>query len=133
MLAIGVRVTAFLLAWTLFTTVTNALAMPSDANIGLGLLSFAVLAVAAAVWAALDGRHGTPLDRLLVRWAVVTVALGVYVPVFTWLREPGRVLGALASDLIVVSPLIAGVTFGPAAIAGAAGSMTAANRRSRRR
>jgi len=125
-LAVVLRVVAFLVAWTLITRVATD-------GVGLKLLTLAALAVVAAAWAALDGRRGVPLGPLLVSWAVVAGALGIYVAVYTWLPEPGVVFGGLAGDLIVVSPLIAGVTFAPAAIAGAAGTLAAANALARSR
>ena len=133
MLAVVLRTAVFLAAWTVFTSILRAVARQGQATVGLELLTFAGLAAAAAIWAAVDGRRGMPLSQLLVCWAIVAGALGIYVAVFTWMPEPGVEMEALAGDLIVVSPLIAGVTFAPAAIAGAAGAVAAVNDRTRRR
>ncbi|MFP5284012.1 MAG: hypothetical protein ACLGIF_11245 [Actinomycetes bacterium] len=131
--AIAVRAVLFVLGWMIFRLLAESRAGLSEAEIGLGLLAFALLAVVAAVWAAVDGRRGTPLAPLLVRWAVVTVLVAVFVPLYSFLRAGAPTVGTLANDLIIVTPLVALVMFGPAAIAAAAGAMGASRQRALRR
>lgn len=127
--AVVVRAAVFVLAWTTFTLLGGR-AGAGDAGAGLGLLAVALLGSAAALWAGADGWHGVPLPSLLIRWGLVTGIVAVYVPVLSFLLGRGPTLGALASDLIVVAPLVGMLMFGPAAIAAAASSVGAARRRS---
>jgi len=124
-----VRAAVFVLAWAIFTLVVDTGTRPEDGQLGLRLLALAVLALAAAVWAATDGRRGVPLQELLIRWAVASLLIGLFVPLLAFLRAGGPTFDALAANLIVVTPLVAGLIFGPAAIAAAAGAMGAVRRR----
>lgn len=84
------------------------------ANIGIGLLFFALLIGASAIWAFLDGRSGTPIRRLLLRWVIVAVAMGVVSVLMIFVREGGfppnsADLTVLGSDLVQLVPFQTGL------------------------
>lgn len=120
------RVFWFTFAWTvvaLTDTEFQAARALEDASPVRGLITLALLVTAAATWAGLDGHRGAPLDQLLIRWAVVAIAVAVLVPLLSFWRAADPPLGVLANGLVVVTPLVAAVLFAPAAIAAAAGSV----------
>ena len=117
-------VVLLLLSWE--ATVTAA---EGGANIGAGLVLFAVWMVAAGVWAAVDRRQGVPRRALLTRWAIVAVLTGLMGPILGQLGE-GFPLDwrVLLSDFAAVSPFVAALIFAPSIL----GSDLAAGRAARR-
>lgn len=91
------------------------------ANIGGGLLLFAIEAVAAFVWAAVDGRRGVGPAPLGVRWAVVAVVAGAFGSVYNGFSEQPPDLSVILSDLATVSSFVAALIFIPAVIGGGLG------------
>lgn len=116
------RVLAFALFFVVYDQILRldaARAGPAGgANIGAGLLAFALIVVAALGWAALDRRRGLSWPALLIRWSVVAVAVGLWSPISLQLGEGGFDGRVLAADLVSLGPFSAGLVFVPAALGG---------------
>lgn len=118
-----IRSSAFIAGWALFFLVSVAWSSgDGDANIGIGLLAFGLVALAAAVWGWYDGRR-LDFGALAVTWGLVGVLMGLIVPVFTALVDDELDARVLASDIVVLMPFIAGLVAGPALVAGAVGML----------
>lgn len=90
------------------------------ANIGIGLLMFALLIAAGGLWGAVDGaRHA--YAQVAVTWVSVAVLMGLLVPVFIYLSESGASWRVLMSDVVQVGPLIAALIAAPALLGGLLG------------
>ncbi len=90
------------------------------ANIGAGLLAFAVLFLGAFAGGLLDGRRA-PLQVVAVRWVVVAVTVGVVETLLIPVRDGAFDLSTLSSDLAVVAPFMAGIVGIGAALGGVIG------------
>lgn len=93
------------------------------ANIGIGLLMFALLIAAAGVWGAADGARQA-YAQVAVTWVTVAVLMGLLVPVFTYLTESGSSWRALISDMVQGAPFIAVLITAPALLGGLLGRST---------
>jgi len=120
-----VRASAFLGGWLLLHTVAVEVSPDRpDATIGLGLLAFAMVALAAGVWGLIDGVR-LDFARLALVWGIVAVAMGVAVPLLTALQSAGRLsVQVLAADLFVTGPFVVGLVAVPALLGGGIGALT---------
>ncbi|GGU13982.1 hypothetical protein [Nocardioides albus] len=110
-----VRLAALLGGSLLFSIVVTRLFPTEDADIGAGLIFFALLLTVSGLWGLWDGYHASRLPVVFVRWAVIAVVVGLSGPVRIWVEE-GRDLDVLWSDLVNLTPLIAGLVLVPAAV-----------------
>ena len=119
----------FYLAATLFDHQTG------DANIGVGLLMFGLLALTVTAWAFVDGFRSEGLLLALLPWVAVAFTVGVALPVAVAATEDldGEVL---VGDLIGTIPFMIVLVLVPAALAvvvgKAAGASRSAEQRSRK-
>ncbi len=102
-----------------FLVLAEITAEPGDADIGLGLLFFLVVAVVAGAWAILDGRR-VGLARTVVVWLVAGVLLGIAMPILIGLLD-GFDWSVVASDLAAFVPFTVALVVAPAAVGGAIG------------
>lgn len=109
-----VRLAAILGGSLLYSIVIN-LAPTEDANIGAGLVYFALLLTVSGVWGLWDGHHAKALPPVFVRWALIAVVVGLSGPVRIWFEE-GQDFGVLRSDLWNLTPFLAGLVLAPAAV-----------------
>jgi len=99
----------------------------ADANIGAGLVVFAVLVAGGFGWALRDGLHRAgdassdpTTGRLVLRWLAVAVVTAALVPVVTSLVSVGGVGEGLVPDTLlfltalVLVPAVAGLGLGRA-------------------
>lgn len=91
-----------------------------DANIGIGLLMFALLILAAGVWGTADGARQA-YAQVATTWVAVAFLMGLLVPVFTYLTESGSSLRVLVSDMVQGAPFIAVLIAVPALLGGLLG------------
>jgi len=116
--ALVVAVLAFLVGW-----VTNLLSDDGTANIGAGLFALLTVLVVAFVWALRDARRDA-LARVLVRWAVVGVLVGLG---FAVLPQVGSdeffSLDTYLSDVPGSAPVGLALTLGAAAVGGLVGAL----------
>ncbi len=89
------------------------------ANIGLGLVIFAVEVVVAFVWGTIDGRRGLTLRWLAIRWAVVGVVTGGFASAYIQAGPWPLDVAVLLSDLISVGLFQVALVAGAAVIGGA--------------
>ncbi len=87
--------------------------LPEDDGLGAGLLYFVVVVNVSGLWGLWDGLRGTPIAAGAAGWVMVGVAVGAHVPVRIWLTE-GRDTAALWSDLVLLTPFLAGLVAAPA-------------------
>ena len=85
------------------------------ANIGVGLLLFALLTLVAGAWGAVDGARQA-YDRVVITWVAVALLMAVLVPLFTYLRESGSAWRVLLVDLAQLGPFIAVLITVPALV-----------------
>jgi hypothetical protein len=127
-----VRLAVILGGSLLFSLVTNNLFPGEDANIGAGLIFFGVLLTVSGLWGLWDGYHATSLPPVFVRWAVIAVVVGLSGPFRIWFAE-GRDLDVLWSDLLNLTPFVAGLVLVPAAVGIGIGRALSGRDRSRPR
>jgi hypothetical protein len=99
-----------------------------DADIGAGLIYFALLLAVSATWGLWDGFHAETLPPVFVRWVVVAVVVGLVFPLRIWTEE-GRDFEVLWSDLAFLTPFIAGLVLVPAGVGIAIGQALNSRRR----
>lgn len=100
-----IRTTVIAIIWLLCVLGLSQVGDPDGgANIGLGLLLFALLVVVGGAWGAADGARQA-YSTVAVTWVVVAVLIGVLVPVVTFLRQSAS-WRVLISDLAQVAPFI---------------------------
>lgn len=112
---------AAMLLGTLLTLTTGR---DGGANIGAGLLSFAVILVASLVWSVIDGRRHSR-GWVLGVWAAVAVLVAIGVVLQIQGPGSGVDLTVLVSDLLSTGPFILGLVLVPALV----GALTASGRR----
>jgi hypothetical protein len=100
-----------------------------DANIGVGLLLFALLASGVTAWAFIDGLRAEGFLTALLPWCLVAIALGVAVPVAVAVAE-GLRSRVLLEDLMGTVPFMLVLVLAPASLAVAVGRGIASSRRS---
>ena len=115
-----VRLATILGASLLYSIVLN-LFPTEDANIGAGLIYFALLLTASGIWGLWDGYHAKALAPVFVRWALIAVVVGLSGPFRIWIEE-GQDFGVLWSDLWNLTPFLAGLVLAPAAVGIAIGA-----------
>ncbi|MFI5623733.1 hypothetical protein ACIA03_09720 [Nocardioides sp. NPDC051685] len=115
-----VRLAAMLGGTVLYTIAMVNLFPSEDADIGAGLIYFALLLTVSGIWGLWDGYHAKALPPVFVRWAVVAVVIGLSGPFRIWFEE-GRDFGVLRSDLWNLTPFLAGLVLAPAAVGIAVG------------
>lgn len=131
-MGILIRASAFIAGWAVFYAVLAGTASTGEgANIGAGLLAFALTAGASGGWGFFDGRR-MGIDRLAVIWAVTGILMGVMVTVFIAVTDGGIDWRVLASDMLFLVPFIATVMAGPAVLGGAVGVSSVRHRPGRR-
>ena len=97
-----------------------ARADPEDgANIGLGLVIFAVDVLVAFAWGAFDGRRGLRSRALAGRWAVVGLVTGCFSSVYIQSGTGPLDVAVLLSDLVTVGLFEATLIAGAAIVGGA--------------
>ena len=83
------------------------------ANIGAGLLAFAIIAVISLVWAVYDAYRSRAALATLLCWALVAVLVGIAMAVQIQFGGSEGIDGeVLRSDLLSVAPFVAGLVFG---------------------
>ena len=86
------------------------------ANVGLGILLFALYVFLSALWSFADGL-AKPLRQNLTVWLLTAVVVGVAQP-FLSILEPGATSwSVIASDLAMVTPFIAALVALPSSLA----------------
>jgi hypothetical protein len=85
------------------------------ADIGAGLLAFAVLFLGAFAGGLLDG-HRDPLRAAAMRWVAVAALVGVVETLLIPVRDGALDLSVLASDLAAVAPFLAVIVGSGAAV-----------------
>ncbi len=115
-----VRLAAVLGGTALYTVAAIYVFPTEDADIGAGLLYFALLLTVSGLWGLWDGYHAKALPPVFVRWAVVAVVVGLAFPLRIWTEE-GRDFGVLWQDLVYLTPFVAGLVLAPAAVGIAVG------------
>ncbi len=110
-----VRLVAMLGGTVLYTIAAINLFPTEDANIGAGLIYFALLLVVSALWGLWDGYHSTVLPPVFIRWALVAIVIGLAFPIRIW-SEEGLDFDVLWSDLANLAPFVAGLVLAPAAV-----------------
>lgn len=94
-----------------------------DANIGAGLIVFAVLVVLSFAWALVDGRREeTPMGRLLARWGVVAVVVPVLITAVLWVVNRTAPDWSGQPEMFVLWMFLAAMSFVPAVIGVALGT-----------
>ena len=85
-----VRTTVIAALFALFFVAVEAMATDDavGADIGVGLLAFALVFLGAGVWGLVDGLR-LPGAATVVLWVIVGLMIGVLVPLFTALMEFG--------------------------------------------
>lgn len=126
-----VRTGAELVLFALFQLVAwlSAFATPGDANIGLGLLSFAATALLSGIWGFVDGRRHR-LPPVLVRWLVV--ALLTTVGTLVMLAELGdspEPFAVRIGSYLDLAPSTAGLVLIPAIVGAVVGFAMGSGRR----
>ena len=98
-----------------------------DANIGIGLLMFGLLALTVTAWAFVDGFRWEGFLQVMLPWVAVGFAVGVALPVAVATAEnlDGDVL---VEDLIGTVPFMMVLVLVPAAVAVVAGRAAGAAR-----
>ena len=126
-----VRLVAILGGSALYTLAAIHLFPSEDADIGAGLIFFALLIVVSGLWGLWDGLRASVLAPVFVRWAVVGVVIGLAGPLRIFFDE-GRDVDVLLDDLLFLGPFLAGLVIAPAAVGIAIGHAFGARRRNRR-
>lgn len=94
-----------------------------DANIGAGLIVFAILVAMSFGWALVDGyREKTPMGGLLARWGVVAVVVPVLITVALWAVNRTAPDWSGRPEMFVLWLLLAAMSFVPAVIGVALGN-----------
>jgi tryptophan-rich sensory protein len=97
-----------------------------DANIGLGLLAFAVLMIASAAWALVDGTR-RPFTAVAVVWLAVAAVISLGWTVTLAIAQADESMST--TDLLVADaglvPFAFGLVVVPALLAGAVGQAVA--------
>ena len=111
----------FYLAESLFDHQTG------DANIGVGLLMFGLLALTVTAWAFVDGYRSQNLLLALLPWVAVAFAVGVALPVAVAATDDldGE---ALVEEILGTVPFMIVLVVVPAALAAAVGKAAGASR-----
>lgn len=121
-MSIVVRSVALVVGWAAYTGLLSLVADgEGGANIGAGLLGFALVLLAAASWAFLDGRRNG-LGWVSKVWVVVGAVLALFVPLMVAVTDGTFDASVVLSDLLTVAPFILLLVTVPAVVAGAIGS-----------
>jgi hypothetical protein len=123
-----VRLAVVLGGSLLYSIVMTNLFPTEDANIGAGLVYFALLLTVSGAWGLWDGHHAKALPPVFVRWALIAGVVGLSGPFRIWFEE-GRDFGVLRSDLWNLTPFLAGLVLAPAAVGIAIGYALYGSRR----
>lgn len=123
-----VRLAVILGGSLLFSIVMTNLFPTEDADIGAGLIYFALLLTVSGIWGLWDGNHARTLPPVFVRWALIAGVVGLSGPLRIWVEE-GRDFGVLWSDLWNLTPFLAGLVLAPAAVGIAIGYAFSGGRR----
>lgn len=126
-----VRAVALAAVWALFSLFLPGRGDNQEgADIGAGVLGFALLFAVAAGWGVFDGRRRAYAQVALI-WVPVAVLVGLLVPVLVSLAEPGfsQRVQVLLSDLLGVGPFIAALVGGSALTGGIVGRGLRSSRR----
>lgn len=103
-----------------------------EANIGLGLLTFAATSLVAGLWGARDGRRES-YTVLAPAWLLVAIGVGVTgaaaVSVGGWLAGGGFFPTVLLADLLILGPLGIALVAVPALLGLALGQARPVERR----
>lgn len=110
-----VRLASILGGSLLYSFVMINLFPTEDANIGAGLILFGLLLTVSGLWGLWDGYHAKLLPPVFVRWAVIAAVVGLSGPIQIWFEEGGGDFGVLWSDLLHLTPFLAGLVLAPAA------------------
>ncbi len=113
-----VRAVVLVAGWAAYSGLVFATAeRGGGANIGAGLLAFAILALVSALWGFLDARRSDDVGRLAVTWGAVGVVMGLFAPLVAVVSEPfdARVL---ALTVLTLLPFIAVLVLVPALAGG---------------
>ena len=124
-----VRLAAILGGGLLYSLVMINFFPTEDANIGAGLIFFALLLTVSGLWGLWDGFHAKVLPPVFLRWALIAGVVGLSGPFRIWIEE-GRDVGVLWSDLWNLTPFLAGLVLVPAAVGIAVGYALSSGRRS---
>ena len=98
-----------------------------DANIGIGLLAFGLLLVAAGVGGLMDGLR-QPLGQAVVTWCCTAPAVGLTAAAPVMFEETGLDLAVLLADLAGTAAFVSVLVAFPAVAAAAIGSAFASTR-----
>ena len=99
-----------------------------DANIGIGLLAFGLLFVAAGIGGLRDGLL-RPLGESVAVWCCTAVAVGLTAALPFTLDETGLDLDVLLADIAGIVVIVSILVASPAVTAAAIGSAVASSRR----
>jgi hypothetical protein len=116
-----VRLAAILGGSLLYSIVMTTFFPTEDADIGAGLIYFALLLTVSGIWGLWDGYHAKALPPVFVRWALIATVVGLSGPFRIWFEE-GHDFGVLWSDLWNLTPFLAGLVLAPAAVGIAIGA-----------
>lgn len=116
------RVVVFVVADLTYTWLYETVVpTPLDADIGEGLLAFALVMGVAAVWGGWDGdRRG--MGRTAVIWVPAGVITGAVMAFTSGLGDPGNSLKLMLAELTGTGPFLAGLVVVPALAAAALGA-----------
>lgn len=84
------------------------------ANIGAGLMAFLAMGLTALVWGFLDARRDDTVGRTVLTWVLVAVVVGVAAAVQAQAYSSRLDWDVLGTDLLLVSPFVAGIVLVPA-------------------
>lgn len=122
-LGVGVRAGVLILLVAAVLGVAVVMTDPDEgANIGAGLIAFAVLVVVSAVWGFFDGRRRRDLRSVLLVWLAVAAVVGLAVVLTRLVIEPGGLSPVLLLDAVFSLAMVAAIVLVPAAVGGAIGT-----------
>ncbi len=117
-MSVAIRAALFIALYLAITGLAAIGDSEGGANIGLGLLVFALNFLVALAWGARDGSV-MPLWRVVVVWIAVALIVGVLTTAMFQMPPLGFDASVFASDLREVMPVTAGLIALPAIGAGA--------------
>jgi len=101
-----------------------------DANIGIGLLAFGLLLVAAGIGGLVDGLR-LPLGQAVATWCCTAPAVGLTAAAPLLFEETGLDLAVLLADLAGIVVFVSALVAFPAIASAAIGSAVASSRAQR--